>query len=309
MKLRASLVALSILALLPAASGSFAAETPNLLYGPYSSRGYELQERQYRRLAEGGVGEAQYWMGFLYERSSFPKCDIRTALDWYRKSAARNYAPAYYALAEKYQLAIGVRRDLRKAFELFERGAELGDATAQRALGEMYFAGSGTQKDDDLAALWMKQAAATLDPLAMADLALFYLDGTGVERSYEKALFLSMQAVGHPVVTISRGSELKYRLALLYLDGRGVGKDEAEAFRLMKSAAAPTPYAPALWQLARFYEQGIGVEQNAGLAGAWRKKAETHYKEHASTPPPSDASRDPCRIVDEGSRVDTIPAE
>ena len=62
----------------------------------------------------------------------------------------------------------------------------------------------------------------------------------------------------------------EYALLLLY--GKGVGKDEDLALRLMRQSASKN-YAPAQYNLAQIFQQGVGTVKNDYQANVWLEKA------------------------------------
>ncbi len=249
MKFRPSLFALSMLALLPAASSSFAAETPNLLYDPYSfgepahadlkyaweafkAKDYEGAERLGRILARFGDEEALFFLGGLYHQPDFARCDTQAAIGWYEKAADKGFELAYLELGKIYEMGNGAPRDAQKAFENYSNAALLGNVYAQQRLGAAYATGAGTEGNVDLAALWTKIAAKRGNVLAMADLGVMYLEGTGVEQSYDEAFSWLMAASKGPLEHV----RALRALALLYEEGIGTEVDPDRANELRTRA-------------------------------------------------------------------------
>jgi len=71
--------------------------------------------------------------------------------------------------------------------------------------------------------------------------------------------------------------EAQFRLSLLYAEGKGVGLDLNKAFEYAKlSAEQGHPYGQRL--LAEFYDNGIGIEANPGLAAYWQQTGDDNIK-------------------------------
>ncbi len=96
----------------------------------FNAQDYERAFRLWRPLAEDGMAEAQYGLGFMYESG------------W------------------------GVPRDLGEAFRWYRRAAEKGHAKAQFNLGLMYEYGRGVAKNEALGLYWIQSAADRKDARA-----------------------------------------------------------------------------------------------------------------------------------------------
>ena len=89
----------------------------------YRATEYSRAARIFRPLAEGGVAEAQYWLGYLYFKGR------------------------------------GVRPNDAVAARFFLSAAEQGHPLAQNALGYLYDTGTGVESDPSKALHWYRQAA------------------------------------------------------------------------------------------------------------------------------------------------------
>ena len=117
----------------------------------YNRADYSTAYRLLRPLAEGGVPDAQFMLGALYEKGLGVPQDFTEALKWYRKDA------------------------------------EAGDAAGQLQLGSMYLLGHGVPKDYGAGVVWVSKSAEQNNAAAQATLGLLYLDGKGVPTDYAQA--------------------------------------------------------------------------------------------------------------------------
>ena len=78
--------------------------------------------------------------------------------DRYRKAAEQGYADAQFFLGDMYDNGRGVQKDYAQAVKWYRKAAEQGDAMAQGSLGFMYENGRGVQKDKKEAAKWYRKA-------------------------------------------------------------------------------------------------------------------------------------------------------
>ena len=139
----------------------------------YHSGDYEAAYRLITPLAEGGLPEAQFNLGLMYEKGQGVHQDYAEALKWYRKAAEQGNAKAvkwYRKAAEEgnaeaqFNLGLmcderlGVPQDYAEAVKWYRKAAEQGFAEAQTNLGIMYFTGQGVPKDYVLAHIWFDLA-------------------------------------------------------------------------------------------------------------------------------------------------------
>jgi len=105
--------------------------------------------------ADHGDAEAQYELGFIYERGiGVPKSGIKAA-EWYQKAAAQGNVSAQCSLGFMYEVGIGIPKDEARALEWYRKAAVQGEAFAQDRLGIMYFYGRGVPKNIVLAYTWL----------------------------------------------------------------------------------------------------------------------------------------------------------
>ena len=155
--------------------------------------------------AEQGNAEAQFFLAGMYFEGQGIGKDERKAREWCQKAAAQGYAPAQINLGRMYADGYGgLAKDERKALEWFRKAAEQGHPIAQDIVGDAYRDGFGVAKDIKRANEWWGKAMPGLRTLAEQ---------------------------GSP--------EAQSRLAGgLYCGLGGVAKDEAQAMKWLKKAAA-----------------------------------------------------------------------
>ena len=109
------------LALMMVAPSAHAADFDKAV-AAYRSGNYETALQELRPLAEQGIAEAQFNLGFMYRNGK------------------------------------GVLQDYEQAFHWYRLAAEQGDAGAQYNLGIMYHNGEGVLADDKRAHMWLNIA-------------------------------------------------------------------------------------------------------------------------------------------------------
>lgn len=215
--------------------------------------------------------------------------------DW-REAAQRGDATSALYLGVLYDTGLGVPQDYGQAMRWYERGAEDGSPTAMLNVGIMLDAGRGTASDPESAATWYERAAAGGNGRAEYNLALMYEAGSGVAASRARAVRFYRAAARHGVSAArTRLRELgitsatlaphhpedsamaSFKRAQNVLLERGVG-DAGEAFKFFR-AAAEAGNALAAYNLAYYYQHGIGVRPNMDEAVTWYRRSEASASE------------------------------
>lgn len=131
----------------------------------------------YRKAAEQGNAEAQYFLGLMYYRGQGISQDFTKAAYWYRKAAKQGNAKAQYPLGKMYYLGRGVSRNFVLATQWYSKAAEQGIIDAQYVTGVMYYRGQGVSKNFIQAAQWYRKAAEQGKVEAQFDLIKMYYNG------------------------------------------------------------------------------------------------------------------------------------
>ena len=115
--------------------------------------------KELRPLAEKGDAQAQFKLGFMYDRGNGVPQDFQEAASWYRKAAEQGNAPAQFYLGQIYDLGKGVEQDYKEAAIWYSKAAEQKEALAQLNLGFLYEQGQGVPVDMVQAYKWYSLAA------------------------------------------------------------------------------------------------------------------------------------------------------
>jgi hypothetical protein len=115
--------------------------------------------RWYKRAAEGGSANAQFFLGRMYETGQSRKRDPAAAVTWYRKAADQGHRLAAYRLGQMYLTGTGVGQSYTIAAKWFEMAARQGLHEAQYNLGYLYDRGFGVDRNPRVAATWYRKAA------------------------------------------------------------------------------------------------------------------------------------------------------
>ena len=195
----------------------------------------KLAVEWWRKAADLGNAYANDCLGYCYStgQGGLPK-DAEQAFVHYMKAAEGGYTGAYFTLGLCYSEGGGVGQDGEKAFWWFNKAAENDDPMAWIELGKYYYAGRGVAVDYNQAVKWYRKAIDSdgyVAPDALRGLGDCYAAGHGAEQDWEKAVELYREAAK------MCDPEAQYLLARCYAEGHGVGQDMAEAVKLYKKAA------------------------------------------------------------------------
>ena len=146
------------------------AETPpaeanfNAGVAAYKQGDYATVVRELRPLAKQGDANAQYKLGFMYDKGLGVPLDYARAGEWYLKAPEQGDADAQYNLGVMYDHGRGVPQDDAEAVGWYRKAAEQGYAKAQFNLGNMYITGLGVPLDYAQAHMWYNLAASRHPP-------------------------------------------------------------------------------------------------------------------------------------------------
>ncbi|MFP5350416.1 MAG: tetratricopeptide repeat protein [Gammaproteobacteria bacterium] len=127
----------------------------------YENGNYKEAARQFRPLAENGDAEAQYYLGYLYEKGRGVAKDPALMRKWYQRAADGGNAKAQYKVAVGYAFGLaGLPRSDEDAARWLRQSAENGYKRAQKTLGRAYADGRyGLPRDAKQAEYWSKMAS------------------------------------------------------------------------------------------------------------------------------------------------------
>ena len=111
------------------------------------------------RAAQGGLPQAQFRLGTLYERGTGVAADRAEAILWYERAAARGHVKAMHNLAVLVSDGADGTRDFARAAPWFVRAAEHGLADSQFNVAVLYARGLGVKQDLVAAYRWFAIAA------------------------------------------------------------------------------------------------------------------------------------------------------
>jgi TPR repeat protein len=114
-----------------------------------------------RLKAERGDPQAEFHLGWKYQKGKGMSKDFGKALTWYRKAAEQGHVRAMNNLGGLYARGEGILQDYRQAIYWYKQAAEAGDAIAQWNLGPLYYSGLGVAPDRTASYMWITIAVET----------------------------------------------------------------------------------------------------------------------------------------------------
>jgi TPR repeat protein/serine/threonine protein kinase len=174
-------------------------------------------------LAESGDRDAQFGLGWLYDRGLGVGRSEEKAAAWYQRAAEKGQPLAQLNLATMYEYGAGVPQSYEQAFKWYKQAADQDDPDAQNHVGVAYASGKGVERDDTAAVLWYEKAAKHGFAKAQKNLGDMYATNRGVQRDDREALRLYYQAAEqkHP--------DAEFNVGYWHETGMGGLRRDAEA--------------------------------------------------------------------------------
>ena len=111
-----------------------------------------------------GYPEDEFELGLIYYEGEKTTKNYKAAVKWFRKSAEKGHTEAQYYLGACYQKF----KDYKAAVKWFRKSAEQGHTEAQLNLGRLYLDGTGVQKSLGEAYIWFSLYAINEHPYSSA---------------------------------------------------------------------------------------------------------------------------------------------
>ncbi|MFA5547234.1 MAG: SPOR domain-containing protein [Porticoccaceae bacterium] len=126
----------------------------------YEQGDFRQAESVWKKLAEQGDVQSQFYLGVLYDQgsSATPK-DDRAATAWFDKAARQGHVNAQFNLGNAYMNGRGVAPSPERAVYWWRQAADNGSPNAQFNLAIQYYQGKGVAKDWDSAVYYFNKAA------------------------------------------------------------------------------------------------------------------------------------------------------
>jgi TPR repeat protein len=135
-------------------------------------------------LALGGQSDALYNVGMAY----YAKSEYTKALKWFQLASKKSNAEAQFRLGYMFDRGEGVRINYQTAMDWYIKAYNNGDIAATNNIGYLYEQGSGVERNDTTALKWYIIAARKGSRTAQYNVGEFYQEGRGVDKNDTKAL-------------------------------------------------------------------------------------------------------------------------
>jgi eukaryotic-like serine/threonine-protein kinase len=192
------------------------------------ARAFELA----RALAQSGDREAQFTLGWLFEKGLGVSRDDKQAVVAYQQAAQQDQVKAQLRLGAMYETGRGVDRNDEQAFYWYRKAGEQGDPEAENEVGLRCLSGKGTKQSDFDAAVWFSKAADRNNAKALKNLGDMYYVGRGVRRDEQEAFQRYQQAAEQ------KYADAEYNVGFWYENGRRpVRRDYQQAAEWYRRAA------------------------------------------------------------------------
>lgn len=188
----------------------------NVVAGNYNWGTGVMQDQEkafswWKKAADLGLDEAQYYIGAFYGSGDVVPQDYKLAGEYFKKAADQGYADAIYQLAQFYRHGFGCRKNHGKAVELYRRAAEMGNIEAAKNMAWMYFNGEGVKKNYAKALKYYYKLAELDYDEAYWYISICYMEGKGVPKDETKGWEWIEKG-------IDKGFNRMYYLAASYLE-------------------------------------------------------------------------------------------
>lgn len=223
--------------------------------------------------AEQGNTDPCNYLGVMYEHGYGTEPDMEKAIGYYQDAVNAHDVDAYYNLAVCYFNGNGIKKDRKKAISLFNRAAKHGNLDAMECLAECYESGLGVKENLPISYEWYNKAAKGGLPVAMYNVGKCYENGKGTKKNRKRAFDWYQKAAAEGWIPAMND------IGIFYADGVLGEVNAREAFEWFQKASEDESYAPALLNLAKCYEDGLGTEENIVEAKRLRELAEKLEKE------------------------------
>ena len=219
------------------------------LYGEGIKQNLNLAYYFLGKAADKNHLDSQFELGNYFLKGDPNNRQYAKAIEWFRRAAARDHVRAYYELGKLTYEGKGITANTDEGTRLLNLAAENGYLPATTYLNNI----ENGISNDAVAKLDTNQDS-TLDNATSSDKA-------------------NLAGMGNNIAALpSPAANEDYKLGLAYLTGDGKDKDVQKAADHFTKAAKDN-HGKAQYQLAKLYQQGIGVKQSDAQHLKWLEKA------------------------------------
>lgn len=174
---------------------------------------YESAYHSFYKAAHKDNVEAQYYLGFLYNRGVGVPQDFNETVKWFQKSGEGGNIEAQFYLAEMYHKGLGIPTNYKAAMKWYQKAHNQSDGdeqqnkykvSAQHNISVMYALGRGVPVDKQRSFELMLGLAEKGSRSAPESLGYHYAFGSGVTQDYVQSYMWYYIAVRNGVKTSKR---------------------------------------------------------------------------------------------------------
>lgn len=212
-----------------------------------------------REAANAGDPRALFEIGVRFAEAR--DADLKSASQWYEKSAELGFAPAQYRIGNMYEKGLGVDRDVSKAKTWYQLAAAQGNASAMHNLAVLLAMGADGTVDNDTAARWFIDAAELGVKDSQFNLGILAAKGVGMKQNLEESYkWFALVAKQGDADAASKRDEVAKALPPEQLKRAKAAAELWQAKAL--DPAANSADVPAAWQEAP--AAGVDVKKAIG---------------------------------------------
>jgi TPR repeat protein len=231
------------------------------------SQNYTEAINWFEKAADKGSAYAMNILGLMYHNGDGVAQDYKEAINWYKKAADKGNADAMVNIATKYREGEGVAKNYNEAMDWYKKAADKGSGLAMINIGHLYYKGNGVTQNYQEAMNWYKKAADKGLATAMSNIADMFAMGEGVAKNYNEAINWYEKSInaGNKDGLIMTNTGYCYLQTQNYTKAMEHYKKgyESDDYRIKNIAKE---------QIAKMYEEGLGVEKDKKKAKEWRNK-------------------------------------
>lgn len=254
-------------------------------YCPEQPLTYQQYQDLIKQWATGyGDIHAQYLYGRAFYYGWGVPGSNREAFRWFTRAAEAEHPEALYFLGEIFLHGHGQRQDFAKANAYFQQAADLGSVPATARLAFNVMNGIGIAQNLDKGRdLYLRLLAREPEhTIALNNLGVYYerrltaltRKDSDSDESQKEELRAEMLAAYQAAAQKEDGLANR-NLGVLYLQGKLVEPDYRQALRYL-SAAADRGEPRAYLDLAKIYNEGLGIGRNVDEAAHYFRLAGLH---------------------------------
>ena len=227
--------------------------------------------------ADKGLATAQYQLGLWFKNGILVQVNAEEAFRYTKLAADQGLPIAQYAAGLYYEKGYGVNASPAFALRYLASAASKGEGLAQHALG-VKLAKNEVPSHFTLPVKTLFSYVEVAADKHQID-ALFALGMALYNKEYSHSLSSAdpkKNSVHYlKLAADQEHQKAQYEVSLCYKLGTRVEKSPKEAFKYMEMAATKheKPLAKALFHLAKYYEEGVGIGISAEKAADYMERA------------------------------------